>query len=95
MASGQAALEKLHPDMIQTGLEQEATPTRREQAEETERFFFRKFSVISVHSCLKPLFGIAQRPSSTTSDKLVRSFLYRLPAFGPQPAFYRLKQLLR
>src|SRR5208282_3114307 len=41
--------------------------------------------------CVKSGF---QRPSSATSDKLVRSFLCRSPAFGPQHVFYRLKQLL-
>jgi hypothetical protein len=33
-------LEKLHPDMVQIGFEQKATPTRREHAEETEMFSF-------------------------------------------------------
>jgi hypothetical protein len=32
-------LEKIYPDMVQIGLEQEATPTRREQAEGREMLF--------------------------------------------------------
>jgi hypothetical protein len=56
-------LEKLHPDMVQIGLEQEETPTGREQAEEAENsFLFSRRSLLTLFAPVEtPCFVIAHR----------------------------------